>query len=206
MYVNVQQNNRKRTERRRLTCYSLQNTTRCKANRGSDSLRNGARQSKREVTVSTLQRISITALTAVALGSNQRLCGRGRSMNLRASGSRRCKCRSSDTTVFKSSAPTQHFRWPECQLLRIRSRLLALEPGNRSPTNCNQTHPAIGTRTINDRITIMYEHSDYLREKAAKYLELAKKEEDSFAKKELLQLAGICEEVANDMDDRRVSG
>ncbi|MFZ2081157.1 MAG: hypothetical protein WAV38_31820 [Xanthobacteraceae bacterium] len=52
----------------------------------------------------------------------------------------------------------------------------------------------------------MYEHSDYLREKAAKYLELAKKEEDSFAKKELLQLAGICEEVANDMDDRRVSG
>jgi len=33
----------------------------------------------------------------------------------------------------------------------------------------------------------MYEHSDYLREQAAKYLELAKK-------------------IANDMDDRRVSG
>jgi hypothetical protein len=44
----------------------------------------------------------------------------------------------------------------------------------------------------------MYEHSDYLREQAAKYLELAKKEEDSFAKREFLQLA--------DMDDRRVSG
>lgn len=52
----------------------------------------------------------------------------------------------------------------------------------------------------------MHEHSDYLRDQAAKYLELANKEDDSFAKNELLQLASICEEVANDMDDRRVSG
>ena len=52
----------------------------------------------------------------------------------------------------------------------------------------------------------MYEHSDYLREQAAKYLELAKKQENSLAKREFLQLAEICEEVANDMDDRRVSG
>jgi hypothetical protein len=52
----------------------------------------------------------------------------------------------------------------------------------------------------------MYEHSDYLREQATKYLEQANKEENSFAKKEFLQLAEICEEVANEMDDRRVSG
>jgi hypothetical protein len=52
----------------------------------------------------------------------------------------------------------------------------------------------------------MYEHSDYLREQVAKYLELAKKQENSLRKQELLQLAEICEEVANDMDDRRVSG
>jgi hypothetical protein len=52
----------------------------------------------------------------------------------------------------------------------------------------------------------MYEHSDYLREEASKYLELAEKVEDSFAKKEFLELAVICEEVANDMDDRRLSG
>jgi hypothetical protein len=50
----------------------------------------------------------------------------------------------------------------------------------------------------------MYEHSDYLREQAARYLELSKKE-NSLAK-EFLELADICEEVANDMDDRRVSG
>ena len=52
----------------------------------------------------------------------------------------------------------------------------------------------------------MYEHSDYLREQAAKYLELAKKEENSLSKEEFLQLAEICQDVANDMDDRRVSG
>jgi hypothetical protein len=52
----------------------------------------------------------------------------------------------------------------------------------------------------------MYEYSDYLREQVAKYLELAKKQENSLRKQEFLQLAEICEEVANDMDDRRVSG
>ena len=52
----------------------------------------------------------------------------------------------------------------------------------------------------------MYEHSDYLREQAAKYLELAKTEDNSLSKKESLQLAEICQEVANDMDDRRMSG
>jgi hypothetical protein len=36
--------------------------------------------------------------------------------------------------------------------------------------------------------------------------DLAGKDEDSFAKKKFLELAVICEEVANDMDDRRVSG
>ena len=50
------------------------------------------------------------------------------------------------------------------------------------------------------------EYSDYLRDQAAKYLELAAQNEDSFAKKEFLELADICEEVANDMDDQRVSG
>ena len=52
----------------------------------------------------------------------------------------------------------------------------------------------------------MFEYSDYLRDEAAKYRDLAAKDEDSSAKKEFLELAVICEEVANDMDDRRVSG
>lgn len=52
----------------------------------------------------------------------------------------------------------------------------------------------------------MFEHSDYLRDQAIKYRELAEKDKDVLATKEFLELANICEEVANDMDDRRVSG
>jgi hypothetical protein len=52
----------------------------------------------------------------------------------------------------------------------------------------------------------MFEYSDYLRDQAIKYRELAEKDKDFIATKEFLELADICEEVANDMDDRRVSG
>ena len=52
----------------------------------------------------------------------------------------------------------------------------------------------------------MHEHSDYLREQATKYRELAAKADDAVAKQEFCELAKVCEEVANDMDDRRVSG
>ena len=52
----------------------------------------------------------------------------------------------------------------------------------------------------------MHEYSDYLRDEAAKYRELAAKDADIYTKREFLELASICEEVANDMDDRRVSG
>jgi hypothetical protein len=52
----------------------------------------------------------------------------------------------------------------------------------------------------------MHDHSDYLREQATKYLELAAQANDPVAKQEFCELAKVCEEVANDMDDRRVSG
>jgi hypothetical protein len=52
----------------------------------------------------------------------------------------------------------------------------------------------------------MHEHSDYLREQATKYWELAAKANDPVAKEEFNELARVCEEVANDMDDSRVSG
>ena len=52
----------------------------------------------------------------------------------------------------------------------------------------------------------MFEYSDYLRDQAIKYRELAERDKDLFAIKEFLELADKCEEVANDMDDRRVSG
>jgi len=52
----------------------------------------------------------------------------------------------------------------------------------------------------------MFHYSDYLREQAAKYRELADSTDDAFVKQELLELAATCEEVANDIDDRRASG
>jgi hypothetical protein len=47
---------------------------------------------------------------------------------------------------------------------------------------------------------------DYLRDQAAKYRELAEKAADDFVKKELIELASVCEEVANDIEDRLASG
>jgi hypothetical protein len=52
----------------------------------------------------------------------------------------------------------------------------------------------------------MHHYSDYLREQAAKYRELAEKAEDPLIKQEFFELAEVCEEVANNIDDRRASG
>ena len=52
----------------------------------------------------------------------------------------------------------------------------------------------------------MQHYSDYVREQAAKYRELAEKAEDLIIKQEFLELAEVCEEVANKIDDRRASG
>ena len=49
-------------------------------------------------------------------------------------------------------------------------------------------------------------YSDYLREQATKYRQLAEAAEDAVVKREFLELAAVSEEVANEMDDRRVSG
>ena len=47
---------------------------------------------------------------------------------------------------------------------------------------------------------------DYLREQATRYRELAAQATDDFVKKELMELASVCEEVANDIEDRLTSG
>ena len=52
----------------------------------------------------------------------------------------------------------------------------------------------------------MFHYSDYLRDQAAKYRELAEKAETQLIKLEFLDLATVCEEVADKIDDRRASG
>ena len=50
------------------------------------------------------------------------------------------------------------------------------------------------------------EWANYLRDEAAKYRQLAETAEDPFIKRELLDLAAVCEEVANSMEDRLPGG
>jgi hypothetical protein len=52
----------------------------------------------------------------------------------------------------------------------------------------------------------MQHNSDYYREQAAKYRDLAEKARDEVTKQELLELATVCEEVADKIDDCRASG
>jgi hypothetical protein len=48
--------------------------------------------------------------------------------------------------------------------------------------------------------------SDYYREEAAKYRELAEATEDATLKQELLELAAACMAIADNIDDHRASG
>ena len=50
------------------------------------------------------------------------------------------------------------------------------------------------------------EWDDYLRRQAATYRQLAEKAEDAVVKRELIYLADVCEEVANNIEDRLTSG
>ena len=47
---------------------------------------------------------------------------------------------------------------------------------------------------------------DYLRHEAAMYRQLAEKSENVLGKQELLDLAAVCEEVANNVEDRLTGG
>jgi len=47
---------------------------------------------------------------------------------------------------------------------------------------------------------------DYLREQAEKYRELAGKAQDTYIREELLDLADVCDEVANNIEDRQTGG
>ena len=47
---------------------------------------------------------------------------------------------------------------------------------------------------------------DYLRDQAVKYRQLAETAQDRAVKVELLELAAVCEEVANRIEDRMTAG
>ena len=47
---------------------------------------------------------------------------------------------------------------------------------------------------------------DYLRDEARKYRQLAEQAEDPLIKQELLELATVCDEVADNIEDRMTAG
>ena len=52
----------------------------------------------------------------------------------------------------------------------------------------------------------MQHNSDFYREEAAKYRELAEMAKDAATKQELLELAEACEGITDQIDDLRSSG
>jgi hypothetical protein len=50
------------------------------------------------------------------------------------------------------------------------------------------------------------EWADYLRDEAAKYRRLAEQTDDPVIKNEMLELASVCEEVANNIEDGLTGG
>ena len=52
----------------------------------------------------------------------------------------------------------------------------------------------------------MDEYVAYLREQAAKYRELSATVQDPDSRRELLDLAATCEQVANNIEDRGLGG
>jgi hypothetical protein len=50
------------------------------------------------------------------------------------------------------------------------------------------------------------EWSDYLRDEAKKYRQAAEQTDDPAIKDELLELASVCEEVANNIEDHLTGG
>jgi hypothetical protein len=50
------------------------------------------------------------------------------------------------------------------------------------------------------------EFDDYLRQEADKYRALAEQAEDPYVKQELRELAKVCDEVANNIEERLTGG
>jgi hypothetical protein len=62
------------------------------------------------------------------------------------------------------------------------------------------------SRTRASRWEVGMEYHDYLRSQAEEYRLRAEQTDDPFVREELLGLAAVCEEVANNIEDRLTAG
>ena len=87
--------------------------------------------------------------------------------------------------------------------LEIRHRFLAARgAGKMLPGPLQFAIHAVRTTVEHRRM----HNSDYYREEAAKYRELAEMAKDAAMKQELLELAAACEAIADNIDDLGASG
>jgi len=69
-----------------------------------------------------------------------------------------------------------------------------------------QPCPRMAARVFGCRTGCHMDWADYLRDEAAKYRQLAEAAEDVSIKQELLDLAAVCEEAADNIEDRMPGG
>jgi hypothetical protein len=107
---------------------------------------------------------------------------------------------------------TTPFPWAICEQ--------ALQMRHRGPTSIDQCQRLPGAKKIRSQGTLQrwlssrqlvirgrrMLYDDYLRDEAAKYRMLAEQTEDEALKRELLELAAVCEEVANAVEDNMTAG
>jgi hypothetical protein len=74
-------------------------------------------------------------------------------------------------------------------------------------------HPAIAAlkcailgTTPSSSVLCAMELADYLRDQAVMYRQLAERSDDPVVKNEMLELASVCEEVANNIEDHLTGG
>ena len=64
----------------------------------------------------------------------------------------------------------------------------------------------MAARVLGVEVACHMDWADYLRDEAAKYRRLAESAEDPVIKQELLDLATVCEEVVDNIEDRMPGG
>jgi hypothetical protein len=65
---------------------------------------------------------------------------------------------------------------------------------------------AILGATPSSSVLCAMELADYLRDQAVMYRQLAERSDDPVVKNEMVELASVCEEVANNIDDHLTGG
>jgi hypothetical protein len=64
----------------------------------------------------------------------------------------------------------------------------------------------VETKWSSIRRTRSMDWPDYLRDQAAMYRQLAEQADDAVVKNEMLELASVCEDVANNIEDNLTGG